>query len=44
MLRYTRLMGIGLCMIVSITGFWRGVTPNIFRNAVINCCELATFD
>ncbi|CAD8198655.1 unnamed protein product [Paramecium octaurelia] len=25
-------------------GFWRGVTPNIIRNAVINCAELATFD
>lgn len=28
----------------SITGFWRGVTPNIVRNAVVNCAELATFD
>jgi len=27
-----------------ITGFWKGVGPNIVRNAVINAAELATYD
>ncbi|KRX05306.1 Mitochondrial carrier domain [Pseudocohnilembus persalinus] len=27
-----------------LLSFWTGVGPNILRNAVINACELATFD
>jgi len=27
-----------------ITGFWKGVGPNIVRNATINAAELATYD
>jgi len=27
-----------------VTGFWKGVGPNIVRNAIINAAELATYD
>lgn len=27
-----------------ITGFWKGVGPNIVRNSIINAAELATYD
>lgn len=27
-----------------IKGFWKGVGPNMVRNATINACELATYD
>jgi len=27
-----------------VTGFWKGVGPNILRNAIINAAELATYD
>jgi len=27
-----------------VTGFWKGVGPNMMRNAVVNACELATYD
>jgi len=25
-------------------GLWKGTSPNIARNAIINCCELVTYD
>ena len=27
-----------------LAGLWRGVTPNIGRNAIINAAELASYD
>ena len=34
----------GACREEGFAGLWRGVTPNIGRNAIINAAELASYD
>ena len=44
--RYTNLTDayVKIYKLDGLAGFWKGVAPNIVRNSIINCAELATFD
>lgn len=44
--RYTGVMNAYSSIIKNdgVSGLWRGLVPNIFRNSIINAAEIATFD